>query len=80
MGLTIAEKILAAHAGKAAVEPGKFIIARPDMVMGNDLSTAGGTLAKSFRCPATVTGWCSSLGPPSAPGPTVGDNGRHSVG
>ncbi len=41
MGLTIAEKILAAHAGKAAVEPGKFIIARPDMVMGNDLSTAG---------------------------------------
>ncbi len=41
MGLTITEKILAAHAGKAAVEPGEFIIARPDMVMGNDLSTAG---------------------------------------
>ena len=28
MGLTITEKILAAHAGKAAVEPGEFIIAR----------------------------------------------------
>lgn len=41
MGMTITEKILAAHAGKAAVEPGEFIIARPDMVMGNDLSTAG---------------------------------------
>src|SRR3989304_2019814 len=41
MGLTITEKILASHAGKAAVEPGEFIIARPDMVMGNDLSTAG---------------------------------------
>ena len=41
MGLTITEKILASHAGKATVEPGEFIIARPDMVMGNDLSTAG---------------------------------------
>lgn len=41
MGLTITEKILAAHAGKTAVEPGEFIVARPDMVMGNDLSTAG---------------------------------------
>jgi 3-isopropylmalate/(R)-2-methylmalate dehydratase large subunit len=48
MALTITEKILAAHAGKAAVEPGEFIIARPDMVMGNDLSTAGaiGVLGK----------------------------------
>src|SRR3989338_10856503 len=41
MGLTITEKILASHAGKAAVEPGEFIIARPDMFLGNGLSTAG---------------------------------------
>ncbi|MBI2154492.1 MAG: 3-isopropylmalate dehydratase large subunit, partial [Candidatus Rokubacteria bacterium] len=39
--MTVTEKILAAHTGRTAVEPGEFIIARPDMVMGNDLSTAG---------------------------------------
>ncbi len=41
MRLTITEKILAAHAGRTAVEPGEFVVVRPDMVMGNDLSTAG---------------------------------------
>src|SRR5574337_45664 len=41
MGLTLTQKLLAAHAGKAVVEAGEFIVARPDMVMGNDLSTAG---------------------------------------
>ncbi|MFQ5828655.1 MAG: 3-isopropylmalate dehydratase large subunit [Candidatus Methylomirabilia bacterium] len=41
MGMTITEKILAAHAGKRQVEPGEFITARADLVMGNDLSTAG---------------------------------------
>ncbi len=40
MGLTITKKILAANAGKAVVEPGEFIVAHPDIVMGNDLSTA----------------------------------------
>jgi 3-isopropylmalate/(R)-2-methylmalate dehydratase large subunit len=39
--MTITQKILAAHAGKSRVEPGEFIMARADMVMGNDLSTAG---------------------------------------
>ncbi len=39
--MTITEKILAAHAGRAAVEPGEFIVARVDVVMGNDGSTAG---------------------------------------
>jgi len=33
--MTITEKILAAHAGTAVVEPGEFIIARVDVVMGN---------------------------------------------
>ncbi|MBI4560708.1 MAG: 3-isopropylmalate dehydratase large subunit [Candidatus Rokubacteria bacterium] len=41
MGMTITEKILAAHAGTPRVEPGEFITAGVDMVMGNDLSTAG---------------------------------------
>ncbi len=41
MGLTITEKILAAHAGKTGVEPGEFLVARVDVVMGNDGSTAG---------------------------------------
>jgi 3-isopropylmalate/(R)-2-methylmalate dehydratase large subunit len=41
MGLTITEKILAAHAGRSGVEPGEFIVARVDVVMGNDGSTAG---------------------------------------
>ncbi len=41
MGLTITEKILAAHCGQTAVEPGEFIRAQVDMAMGNDLSAAG---------------------------------------
>ncbi|HEU5319445.1 MAG TPA: 3-isopropylmalate dehydratase large subunit, partial [Methylomirabilota bacterium] len=39
--MTITEKILAAHAGRPAVEPGEFVTVRVDLVMGNDLSTAG---------------------------------------
>ncbi|MBI2015092.1 MAG: 3-isopropylmalate dehydratase large subunit [Candidatus Rokubacteria bacterium] len=41
MGMTITEKIIAAHAGRAAVEPGEFVTVRVDLAMGNDLSTAG---------------------------------------
>ena len=41
MGLTITEKILAAHAGRTGVEPGEFVVVRADIVMGNDGSTAG---------------------------------------
>ncbi|HET7874488.1 MAG TPA: 3-isopropylmalate dehydratase large subunit [Methylomirabilota bacterium] len=41
MGMTITEKILAAHAGQKVVEPGEFIRARVDVAMGNDLSAAG---------------------------------------
>jgi 3-isopropylmalate/(R)-2-methylmalate dehydratase large subunit len=41
VGLTITEKILAAHCGRPAVEPGEFIRARVDLAMGNDLSAAG---------------------------------------
>jgi 3-isopropylmalate/(R)-2-methylmalate dehydratase large subunit len=38
MGMTITEKILAAHAGKDRVEPGELIKARLDMVLGNDIT------------------------------------------
>ncbi|MEW6660817.1 MAG: 3-isopropylmalate dehydratase large subunit [Bacillota bacterium] len=38
MGMTISEKILADHAGLAQVSPGQLIIARVDVVMGNDIT------------------------------------------
>ncbi|MGI6557998.1 MAG: 3-isopropylmalate dehydratase large subunit [Limnochordia bacterium] len=38
MGMTIAEKILAAHAGKARVTPGELITAKVDLVLGNDIT------------------------------------------
>lgn len=38
MGLTMTEKILAAHAGKTGVEPGELINAKLDMVLGNDIT------------------------------------------
>jgi homoaconitase/3-isopropylmalate dehydratase large subunit len=41
VGRTVTEKILAAHAGRAAVEPGEFVVTRVDVVMGHDGSTAG---------------------------------------
>ena len=39
MGMTITEKILAAHAGVERVTAGDLINARIDIVMGHDLST-----------------------------------------
>ncbi|MBC9785397.1 3-isopropylmalate dehydratase large subunit [Heliobacterium chlorum] len=38
MGMTITEKILAAHAGKATVEPGELIRAKLDLVLANDVT------------------------------------------
>lgn len=38
MGMTITEKILAAHAGKAHVEPGELINCKLDLVLGNDIT------------------------------------------
>jgi len=38
MGMTITEKILAAHAGKDAVRPGEFIYANVDIALGNDIT------------------------------------------
>jgi 3-isopropylmalate/(R)-2-methylmalate dehydratase large subunit len=38
MGQTITEKILAAHCGKTAVEPGELITARLDLALANDIT------------------------------------------
>ena len=38
MGQTITQKILAAHSGKDAVEPGELITAKLDLVLGNDIT------------------------------------------
>lgn len=38
MGMTITEKILAAHAGRDRVEPGDLITVKVDMVLGNDIT------------------------------------------
>jgi 3-isopropylmalate/(R)-2-methylmalate dehydratase large subunit len=39
--MTITEKIIAAHAGLPVVEAGQYVTVTADVVMGNDLSTAG---------------------------------------
>ncbi|HOJ48315.1 MAG TPA: 3-isopropylmalate dehydratase large subunit [Bacillota bacterium] len=37
--MTMTQKILAAHAGLKSVEPGQLILARVDMVLGNDITS-----------------------------------------
>ncbi|HEY8391727.1 MAG TPA: 3-isopropylmalate dehydratase large subunit [Capillibacterium sp.] len=39
MGMTMSQKILAAHAGKDEVRPGELIEAKLDLVLGNDVTT-----------------------------------------
>jgi len=38
MGMTISEKIIAAHAGRDAVRPGEFVYANVDIALGNDIT------------------------------------------
>ncbi len=38
MGMTITEKILAAHAGKKGVSPGDLIMSKVDIALGNDIT------------------------------------------
>jgi 3-isopropylmalate/(R)-2-methylmalate dehydratase large subunit len=38
MGMTITEKIIAAHCGEREVRPGQFVYARADICMGNDIT------------------------------------------
>ncbi len=39
MGMTMTQKILAAHAGLKSVEAGQLIEAKLDLVLGNDVTT-----------------------------------------
>ena len=39
MGMTMTQKILAAHCGEASVKAGQLINARLDIVLGNDITT-----------------------------------------
>lgn len=39
MGMTMTQKILAAHAGLESVEAGQLIVAKLDIVLGNDITT-----------------------------------------
>jgi 3-isopropylmalate/(R)-2-methylmalate dehydratase large subunit len=39
MGMTVTEKILAAHAGRYEVSPGELVNCKIDVIMGHDLST-----------------------------------------
>lgn len=39
MGMTITQKILAAHSGRKSVEPGELINCKVDVVLGNDVTT-----------------------------------------
>ncbi len=41
MGMTMTQKILAAHAGLDTVEAGQLIEAKLDIVMANDITTDG---------------------------------------
>lgn len=38
MGMTAAEKIIAAHAGKETVKPGELVKAKVDLILGNDIT------------------------------------------
>ncbi|MFW5985071.1 MAG: 3-isopropylmalate dehydratase large subunit [Halanaerobiaceae bacterium] len=39
MGMTMVEKLIAAHTGKEEVKPGEILLADVDMVLGNDITT-----------------------------------------
>ena len=41
MGMTMTQKILAAHAGLTEVKAGQLINAKLDLVLGNDITTSG---------------------------------------
>ena len=47
MGLNLAEKILANHSGKETVRPDQFVMAKVDLVLGNDITSP--VAIKEFR-------------------------------
>ena len=56
MGMTMTQKILAAHAGVDRVVPGQFIEAKLDMVLGNDITAPVGI--KEFKKMGAVPNAC----------------------
>ena len=51
MGMTMTQKILAAHAGLPEVKAGDLIEAKLDLVLGNDVTTKGHENKRSLRSP-----------------------------
>ena len=49
MGMTMTQKILAAHCGEAAVTAGQLINARLDIVLGNDITTRWPSMSSTRR-------------------------------
>ena len=49
MGMTMTQKILAAHAGLDSVEAGQLIMAELDVVMANDITGPMAWSMQSFR-------------------------------
>ena len=47
MGMTLSEKIIAQHCGRAAVSPGELVMAKLDLVLGNDVTSP--LAIKAFR-------------------------------
>jgi len=52
MGMTMTQKILAAHAGLDKVEAGQLISAKLDIVLGNDITTP--VAVNEFKKPALI--------------------------
>lgn len=53
MGMTMTQKILAAHCGKESIKAGDLIMAKVDMVLGNDITTP--VAIKEFKKTGKVT-------------------------
>jgi 3-isopropylmalate/(R)-2-methylmalate dehydratase large subunit len=47
MGMTITEKIIAAHSGRAEVKPGQFVLSQTDLALANDITAP--PAIKAFR-------------------------------
>ena len=54
MGMTMTQKILAAHAGLDKVEAGQLIRADLDMVLGNDITTPVAVNEQGYKSSRTV--------------------------
>ena len=55
MGMTMTQKILAAHAGLPEVKAGQLIRAKLDMVLGNDITSP--VAIREFEKEAEMSAW-----------------------